>query len=192
MRSVAYPLVAIAALSAAATPAFAQASAPFTGVHVEGLIGGDRIQNGGHNDDVMYGIGGGYDVQLGGALVGIEGEVTDSNNKQCVGARTAADPRLCAKAARDLYVGGRVGKVIGGRTLLYVKAGYTNARFKLTDDDGTNQITLDRTNLNGVRVGAGAEYSITPNSFVKAEYRYSNYEQGFERHQLLGGVGFRF
>ena len=193
MRSFAYPLLAVTGLSAIAAPAVAQqTSAPFTGLHVEGIVGGDRVQNGGHSDDVMYGVGAGYDVQMGGALVGIEGEISDSNNKQCVGARTAADPRLCAKAARDLYVGGRVGKVIGGRTLLYAKAGYTNARFKLTDDDGTNQITLGRTNLDGARVGAGAEYALGSNSYVKAEYRYSNYEQGFERHQVLGGFGVRF
>jgi outer membrane immunogenic protein len=30
------------------------------------------------------------------------------------------------------------------------------------------------------------------NSFAKAEYRYSNYEQGVERHQVMGGFGFRF
>ncbi len=192
MRSVAYPLLAAAAVFGTAAPAFAQAAAPFTGLHVEGIAGGDRIQNDGHSDAFMYGVGAGYDVQMGSALVGIEGEISDSNNKDCSGARTVADPRLCAKAARDLYVGGRVGKVVGGRTLLYAKAGYTNARFKLTDDDGTDEVTLDRTNLNGVRVGAGAEYAVGSNAYVKAEYRYSNYERGFERHQLLGGFGVRF
>jgi outer membrane immunogenic protein len=192
MRSFAYPLLAAAATLAAAAPAFAQEGAPFTGAHVDGIVGWDRLQSNGHNDDVMYGVSGGYDMQMGGALVGIEGEATDSNNKACAGAATVANPRLCAKAARDLYVGGRVGTVVGGRTLLYAKAGYTNARAKLTTDDGTNQITLDRTNLDGVRVGAGAEYMVGPNSFVKAEYRYSNYERGLERHQVLGGFGFRF
>ena len=50
----------------------------------------------------------------------------------------------------------------------------------------------DSANADGVRVGAGAEYAIGPNSYVKAEYRYSNYEGGFERHQALAGFGFRF
>lgn len=190
MRSIAF--LATAAVVAIAAPASAQQSAPFTGARVEGLVGSDRLQNNGHNDDVMYGIAGGYDMQMGGALVGIEGEAADSNNKSCVGAGTALDSRLCAKAARDLYVGGRVGTVIGGRTLLYAKAGYTNARVKLTDDNGSDRITLDRTNLDGVRVGAGAEYAVGPNSFIKAEYRYSNYEAGFERHQAVAGFGFRF
>ena len=192
MRSIAFLATAATAVVAFAAPASAQQSAPFTGARVEGIVGWDRIQGSGRNDDVMYGIAGGYDMQMGSALVGIEGEAADSNNKSCVGAGTALNSRLCAKAARDLYIGGRVGTVVGGRTLLYAKAGYTNARFKLTDDDGSSQITLDRSNLDGIRLGAGAEYAVGPNSFVKAEYRYSNYEQGFSRNQVVAGFGFRF
>lgn len=188
-------LAAPLALAAVAAPAAAQdGAAPFTGVHVEGLAGWDDIRNHGHSNDFMYGIAGGYDVALGnGIRVGIDGEVSDSNNKSCFGAATAADPRLCAKAARDLYVGGRVGKVVaGGRGLLYASAGYTNARMKLTENDGDGQFTLDHTNLDGVRLGVGGEYSLTRNTFLKAEYRYSNYEQGFSRNQLVGGFGVRF
>jgi outer membrane immunogenic protein len=175
-----------------ATPALAQ-EAPFTGARIEGLIGWDRVgANGGHDDNIVYGVAGGFDVARNNLLFGVEGEFNDSNVKSCAGARTAADPRLCAKAARDLYVGGRVGTVIGGSTLLYAKAGYTNARFKLTTDNGTTETTLGATNLDGIRLGAGAEYALGPNSFVKAEYRYSNYEQGLDRNQVVAGFGFRF
>lgn len=192
MRSI---VVAALLAASAATPALAQDSsgkAPFTGARVEGLVGWDRVQNNGHDDGLVYGIGAGYDFQAGGAVVGVEAEATDSGVKQCAGQRTVASPQVCAKAARDLYVGGRVGTVVGGNTLLYAKAGYTNARAKLTSDDGTTRTTLGRTDLDGVRVGVGAEYALGPNSFVKAEYRYSNYEAGFERHQALAGFGFRF
>src|ERR1700761_3409169 len=129
-------LAAPLALAAVAAPAAAQ-EAPFTGVHVDGLAGWDDIRNHGHSNDFMYGIGAGYDVALGNGLrVGIDGEVSDSDNKSCYGATTAADPRVCAKAARDLYVGGRIGQVVaGGRGLLYASAGYTNARVKLTEDE---------------------------------------------------------
>ena len=127
-----------------------------------------------------------------GMLLGIEGEVSDSDARACDGSRSAADPRFCVKAGRDLYVGGRVGTVVGGRSLLYAKAGYTNARVKLTQDGGTGQITLDRTALDGVRVGGGAEVALSQNTFLKAEYRYSNYEAGLERHQVVGGFGVRF
>ena len=186
--------IVVAALFAASTavPALAQDSAPFTGARVEGLAGWDRVQNNGHDDGVQYGIGAGYDFQAGGAVVGIEGEAADSSVRQCTGSRTVADPRFCAKAGRDLYVGGRIGTVVGGKTLLYAKGGYTNAQAKLTSNDGTVQTTLGKTNLDGYRVGAGAEYAIGPRSFVKTEYRYSNYESGFSRHQVVAGFGFRF
>lgn len=190
MRSFALALFLSAA---AATPALAQDQAPFTGPRVEGLIGWDRLQaSGDHDDAIGYGVAAGYDMQMGGALVGVDAEYSDSDTRSCVGARTAADPRLCVKAGRDLYAGGRVGTLVTPSMLLYAKAGYTNAQAKLTSDDGTDQITLDKSNLDGVRVGGGAEYAMGTNSFVKAEYRYSNYEQGVERHQVMGGFGFRF
>ena len=190
MRSFAFALLAA---TAAASPALAQQGAPFTGPRVEGIIGWDRVQaDGAGQDDITYGINAGYDMQMGFGLVGGEVEFTDSDTRSCVGSASVADPELCAKAARDLYVGGRVGTVVGSRALLYAKAGYTNAKFKLTSDDGTTETSFGSSEFDGVRVGAGAEYAVGPNSYVKAEYRYSNYEDGLERHQALGGFGFRF
>lgn len=193
MRSM---FVAALLAAAAASPALAQDGAPpFTGFHVDGLVGWDRLQakGAGHDDGVAYSVGGGYDVQTGMGLVGIEGEVGDSTGKACAGAATAADPRVCAKAGRDLYIGGRLGTVVGdGRTLLYAKAGYANERERFTQDNGAGQVSLGHENLDGVRVGAGAEYSVGPNSFIKTEYRYSNYQDGVSRHQLVAGFGFRF
>jgi outer membrane immunogenic protein len=190
MRCFAYPaLLAFAAVS----PAMAQESAPFTGPRVEGLIGWDRVQSDADKDDAIgYGAAVGYDMQMGGAVVGAEAEYSDSDNRSCVGTTTVADPRICLKTGRDLYAGGRIGTVVGGSTLRYAKAGYTNAQAKLTSDDGTGQITLDKSNLDGVRVGGGAEHALGTNTYVKAEYRYSNYEAGVERHQAMGGFGFRF
>lgn len=193
MRSI---VVAALLAASAAAPALAQGpasdQAPFTGPRVEGLAGWDRVQNNGHDDGVLYGLGAGYDVRTGMGLVGLEGEINDSSVKQCFGSRTVTDPRFCAKAGRDIYVGGRIGTVIGNNTLLYAKAGYTNARAKLTSNDGTGQFTLGKTNLDGVRVGVGAELALDRHSFVKTEYRYSNYEKGFSRNQVVVGFGFRF
>lgn len=176
----------------AASPALAQDRAPFTGFRAEALAGWDRVQSGDHDDDLVWGGGVGYDMQMGSALVGFEGEITDSNNKDCTGAATVPDPRLCLKTARDLYAGGRVGMVMGNSMLLYGKAGYTNLRSKFTSDDGTTETTLSKGDLDGFRIGAGAEYAVGSNMFLKGEYRYSNYEAGVERHQLVAGLGFRF
>lgn len=175
-------LAAVAALTVA-TPALAQDRAPFTGPRAEGVIGYDKVDinvDGVSNPDgLMYGGAIGYDVQLGGLVVGAEGEYTDSDaNISAVGARV--------DAARDLYAGGRVGFATGPG-LLYAKVGYTNARFK-----GTSAGISDSTNLDGVRVGGGMEFAIARNLYAKAEYRYSNYSDDVERHQVVGGVGIRF
>ncbi|GGE87210.1 outer membrane protein [Sphingomonas prati] len=191
MRSVAFAAI-LGSTMLVAAPAMAQTAAPFTGARVEGIVGYDNVKNGDNDDAVMYGVAAGYDMQMNGLVVGIEGEAADSDVRQCDGLQSAVSPRFCAKAGRDLYAGARVGTVVGGRTLLYAKAGYTNAQFKLTSDNGTSETTLGKTNLDGIRAGVGAEYAVGPNSYVKAEYRYSNYEDGFTRNQAVAGFGFRF
>lgn len=180
-------IAALVASTAIAAPAFAQGTASatgFSGAHIEAIGGWDRVQGEDrHDNGALYGANAGYDLQRGNTVFGIEGEVSDSTQKKQLGTVTE-------KASRDLYVGGRVGYVVGGNNLLYVKAGYTNARFKV---DGTaTGVTLADGNLDGVRVGAGIEHQLSNRAFVKTEYRYSNYEQGVSRNQLLAGIGLRF
>jgi outer membrane immunogenic protein len=177
-----------------AAPAYAQDGAPFSGVRVEGLVGYDTTEVEGIDaDGLMYGLGVGFDHQAGRMVVGVEGEATETELRECVDAVIVPADTLCAQVGRDLYAGGRVGAVVGSSTLLYAKAGYTNARVKTQYDTGvvgTEARTAE--NLDGVRVGAGLEFAFGGNAFAKAEYRYSNYEQGFDRHQGLVGVGLRF
>lgn len=193
MRSVAFAALLAATV---ATPAFAQdeANTTFTGGHIEVIGGYDNLRSGGSGDGgITYGIAGGFDFQAGGAVIGIEGEAADSTVKDCERDVLLINDRLCAIAKRDLYAGGRVG-FVAGNTLIYGKAGYTNLRVGAEFDDGTAAGAAnfsDSSNLDGLRVGAGAEFTVS-NFLVKAEYRYSNYEQGLERHQVVAGVGIRF
>lgn len=172
--------------AAAAAPALAQdatTSPTFTGAHVEAIGGWDRLQGqSSHDDGVLYGVGAGYDIQRGGIVLGVEGEASDSTQKENTGG-------LTEHASRDLYAGGRVGIVVGGNNLLYAKAGYTNARYGVS---GIGTDTFAHGNLDGARVGAGVEHALGSHAFVKAEYRYSNYEQGVSRNQVVAGVGLRF
>lgn len=167
-----YAAALVAAVSAA--PAFAQDAAPaFNGGHIEAIGGYDSISGGGDSESgVAFGIAGGYDFRSGGAVFGIEAEATES---------TIEDAGV--EAGRDLYVGGRVGGVVGGNGLLYVKAGYTNARASF---GGTG------VNFDGLRAGAGVEWLVGRNVSLRAEYRYSNYEQDLSRNQGVVGLGFRF
>lgn len=180
MKTVIFAATAAAALSLSA-PAMAQDYAPFTGPRAEVIVGYDKLDTNdgviGNPDGLLYGAALGYDFQAGNVVLGIEGEVTESTGKtEFVG--------FDVDVARDLYVGGRVGVAMDAGSLLYAKAGYTNARLS-TDGAGGD-------NGDGVRVGAGVEYKVGGQLYLKGEYRYSNYEGDVERHQVVGGLGIRF
>lgn len=166
----------------AATPAFAQGDAQaFRGAHVEAVTGYDHISGAGGEDGILYGIGGGYDFRTNNVVLGIEGEVLESTAGECVG-------NLCVDASRDFYIGGRIGAVVAPRVLVYGKVGYSNARVDVTQNN-----VGDHTNLDGIRAGAGVEMQFRNSPLsLRAEYRYTNYESGVERHQGTLGLAFRF
>ncbi len=192
-------LIAAAAAATFATPAFAQDApppGPTSGFHIEAIAGYDASSIQGEDDGgVVYGLGAGYDFRIGRALLGIQGEVTESTNDGCITDVVNVGDSFCAAASRDFYVGGRAGMTVGRNLLLYAGLGYTNARFELDYDDGTpggaGDFSLSN-HLDGVRVSGGGELGIGRNAFLRAEYRYSNYEQGADRSQFVGGFGFRF
>lgn len=181
-----------------ASPAYAQTDAGrFGGGHIE-VIGGidfaraevdeEEDEEGGSTSSKggLYGIAGGFDFASGTGLVfGVEGEISESTTDFC-------EAGLCIDASRDLYVGGRVGTVVQDTALLYLKGGYTRARIELTASGDEDTEELDSTNLDGLRVGAGVEWNTGSPILVKVEYRYSNYESDFSRHQGLIGLGIRF
>lgn len=185
----------------AVTPALAQERAPFTGPRVEALIGYDNLRDGTDGDTdrrsgLAYGGAVGYDVQAGGMVVGVEGEIIGATTKARSTSLLVPGDRLQLNAKRDLYAGARVGYAVTPLTLVYAKAGYTNARFETRYDNAT-VATVNNRNQGGYRLGAGAEHSLSPNTYVKAEYRYSDYgSRNFgidpSRHQLMAGVGLRF
>jgi len=179
-----------------ATPALAQDNPNLGGFHVDGIVGWDRssIQNE-HANGVTYGVGAGYDFRSGNAIFGVEAEASDSTADRSVTGAVIAGDSLRVRAGRDLYVGGRVGFGVGSNSLIYAKAGYTNARFRADYDDGTAATAADfvqRTNLDGIRAGVGAQIGVGSRAYLRTEYRYSNYQDGVDRHQVVGGFGVRF
>jgi outer membrane immunogenic protein len=194
MRKFAFAALCLAATIA--TPALAQDNPHLGGFHVDGIVGWDRssIQNE-HANGVTYGVGAGYDFRAGNAIFGVEAEASDSTADRTATGAVIAGDSLRVRAGRDLYIGGRAGFGVGSNSLLYVKAGYTNARFRADYDDGTVATVNDftqRTNLDGVRAGVGAQIGVGSNAYLRTEYRYSNYQDGVDRHQVVGGFGVRF
>ncbi len=206
MRKLVFAAAAATVGAAIAAPAMAQTEAPFSGPRVEVLAGWDHVNGneGGQadgRDGFTYGGAVGYDARIGGnAVLGIEGEIDGSTTKARAYDLVNANDSFRLKAGRDIYVGGRLGYVVSPQTMIYAKAGYTNARFNARYYDGTSNVYYDARNLDGYRLGAGVEYSVTPTAYIKGEYRYSHYgrtddgvyDTNVDRHQIMAGVGMRF
>ena len=188
-------LVACAAFAALATPASAAVT---SGGRVEVIAGWDHgsvdftdfgIADDIDSDGIVFGIGAGYDFALGtGTAIGIDVEASESTGDiDVTDGATSAE----ISVGRDLYVGGRLTFAAGANANVYVKAGYTNARIHATVTDGFDIIS-DSANADGVRGGIGAQFGLGRNLYLGGEYRYSNYEADFSRHQLVGTLGLRF
>lgn len=177
------------ALGTLATPALA---ADFTGPRIEAHVGWDRVGIDSralgvddHEDGIAYGAGLGYDFALTDTVIaGVEANIDFFDTDYGATA-------IGLEAKRDFDISARLGKKLTDNALFYVKAGYTNARLKASATSGGITVS-DAENGDGVRVGAGLEYALTDNFYAKTEYRYSNYEGGFSRNQVLAGIGFRF
>lgn len=201
-------ILATAAVAALfATPAFAQEKSNFGGIKVGALVGYDSVSveiddEDGSKDGVLYGITAGYDADLGSAIVGVEAEVSDSSTKQRAFDLLVLGDSAKLSAGRDLYIGARAGFVVNPTLMVYAKAGYTNARAKLSYDDGDGFGFSGSDELDGYRLGAGLEYAHQSGYFARLEYRYSDYGNykydGFDtgisasRHQVAVTGGFRF
>lgn len=182
MKKILFASGALATLLAA-TPAFAQEVAAPVGPRIEALVGYDKVKALGESDGgALFGVGAGYDFAVGnGISLGADVEATESTQKE--GDEDIAQ----VKAGRDLYAGGRVSFAVSPNANLYVKGGYTNARFKATDG-----VDTAAENFDGYRLGAGGQLGIGGKAYVGSEYRYSNYDDGLKRHQLAVTVGTRF
>ena len=213
-------LILAASSAAMAVPAAAQDES-FTGPWIGGVAGYDINKAGSTVDDdvneerdesvegLMYGAAAGYDYDMGNLVVGAEAELTDSEADTEYEGTPETFGLGSVDAGRDIYVGARLGYKVQPNTLVYGKAGYTNARYNYVGTDGTTDYSVNL-DTDGYRVGAGVEQRLGTNAFGRLEYRYSNYSEGeldFEtenvadsdrfdidtdRHQVVGTVGWRF
>ncbi len=220
----------VAALLAgfAASPAWAQEEEEhFEGPRVEALFGYDQAKAGleatdefdGDAEDIFYGAAIGYDFQSGMLMYGAEAEIAGSGlsyeesvtDLDVDGTLLSGSGRI--DSSTEYYIGARAG-LVGGRSALYVKAGYAMSGIDI-DLDGTVDDVPESFNgdvdLDGLRLGVGAEYKVNDLILIKAEYRYTDYsganieamgqsvsvgdvfeEVNLERHQAVVGVGLRF
>lgn len=126
------------------------------------------------------GVQGGYNYQIGWAVIGIEGDFSWADVKgSAPGVAGARIGGLSAKVDNVASVAGRIGGTVD-RALLYIKGGVGGARDKYTCPAGivgagcafgvnTPAVSYNRT---GPMVGAGVEYAFTSNWSGKVEYDF--------------------
>lgn len=135
----------------------------FTGVRVEVTAGVDDAINNADVTDVTYGATVGVDFPVGEKFTaGVEANVDNAFDRRDVGASV------------------RVGYVAFDNVLLYSKAGYSNYKDAFSRE------------LDGLRVGGGVEVNVSENTFVGAEYRYTDFEANTGKHGVFARLGLRF
>jgi len=196
----------LAIASAFAAPALAQDAAPgadvaFDGPYIAAMAGYDKVRidtpvGNGSDDGVLFGGVIGFDKNINGLVLGVEGEYSDSNLKESVSNVFVAGDRASLKTGRDLYAGIRIGGEVVPGVMLYGKGGYTNAQVKASYDDGFDVVRASD-ELDGYRLGAGVEATVR-GLLGRLEYRYSDYGNykgsGLkpDRHQVAAMIGYRF
>ncbi len=190
-------LAAIVAGSASA-PALAQggpyvgAIAGYEGIEVESSDGSFSADA----SSAVYGVNVGYDLSLGNAFVGVEGELSTSGGStefpdSFSGARDSLD------AGGQYYLGARAGVALTPGIAAYGKIGYTS----LSTEAFTSSGTLDelKENTGGIRYGAGLQVQLPGPLEGRLEYRRSSYKDVNDANfgeattnQLVAGMGLRF
>ena len=171
-------------------------AADFNGGHIAILGGWDssRYQDDSRGIDKTvsgfgFGLASGYDFQVSpGAILGFGASTILSSID---GTRTNGADSYKVTVKRDVELAVRAGGIVDDTALLYVKAGYDNAKVKVHSDIAGVDDSYSRTK-GGFRAGAGVEYAFAEKIAGVIEYRFSSYGSGFTRNQILAGIGFRF
>ena len=195
-------LFALTALAAAvtATPAMAQSTGGlyvgalggYEGIDVESADGTATASA----DSAVYGVTAGYDLSLGSAFVGVEGELSTSGGdtrfpSSFTGARDSLD------ANGQYYLGARAGFALTPGIAAYGKVGYTSLSTKAFTSSGSLSELED--NAGGLRFGGGVQVQLPGPLEARLEYRRSRYKDVVDgtygdanTDQVVAGVGVRF
>lgn len=199
-------LIAMAALTAGlvAAPAMAQddsgapggffigALAGYEGIEVEssdGSISADA-------NSAVYGVNAGFDLGLGNAFVGVEGELSTSGGSTRF-PDSFGGAREGLEANGQYYIGARAGVALTPGIAAYGKVGYTALDTRAFTESGS--LGELEENTDGLRFGGGLQIQLPGPLEARIEYRRSNYKdladtgQGdASTDQVVAGLGLRF
>lgn len=179
------------------SPALAQ-----SGLHIGAIGGYEGIDvesaDGSVSADAssaVYGVNVGYDLGLGSAFVGVEGELsTSGGSTEFPDSFPAARDRLDTEG--QYYVGARAGVALTPGIAAYGKFGYTSISTRAFTSSGS----LDELeeNSGGLRYGAGVQVQLPGPLEARVEYRRSRYKDVGDAsygeattNQLVAGLGIR-
>lgn len=182
-----------------AAPAMAQDGGLYVGV-LAGYEGIDVDSDDGavsaEADSSVYGITAGYDLSLGNAFVGIEGELAKSDG-------TATFPTSFGGARESLssdaqyYIGARAGVALTPGIAAYGKVGYTSIDVNAFTESGS--LSELEENASGFRFGGGVQVALPGPLEARLEYRRSQYDDidgtdygDAASDQVVAGIGVRF
>lgn len=96
---------------------------------------------------------------------------------------------LQSKLSNQWALGGRAGVIVTPGTLLFVKAGYTQADEAINISGFGSSANLWKATKGGYEVGGGFESSLGSGWFVRGEYDYSDYGSTTIASTTVPGVG---
>ena len=189
-------------LAMIATPAMAQETNAPGGLSVSVLAGyeGLDVESGDGSvtadaDSAVYGLAAGYDLSLGNAFVGVEGEYSASGGATEF-PNSFAGARDGLEADGQYYLGARAGLALTPGIAAYGKIGYTALDTRSFTTAGSFSDIEE--NATGLRFGGGIQVELPGPLEARVEYRRSRYDDiggdvgDATTDQLVAGVGFRF
>lgn len=199
-------LIAMAALGASlvAAPAAAQDDSGAPGGFFVGALAGYegidvKSSDGSISADAssaVYGVNAGFDLNLGNAFVGVEGEISTSDGSPRF-PDSFGGAREGLETSGQYYLGARAGVALTPGIAAYGKVGYTALDTRAFTESGS--LGELEENADGLRFGGGLQVQLPGPLEARVEYRRSNYNdladagQGdASTDQVVAGIGLRF
>jgi outer membrane immunogenic protein len=198
MKTVFAGMIAAALLAPVAAQAQDGERSPLAGAHIGVDVVRDSLeanQPTSTRDTDRRGFGGrvnvGYDAVIGniamiGAEIGIGKGGRTADQASLAGGRYKVDPGLTYDATA------RLGIAPGGGFALYGRAGY---RWLRTEQSVTGQTLGNfsrKLTEKGFTYGGGAEYAVSPNFSLRAEFNHTNFSKDLRQNKISMGAAFRF
>ena len=177
-------------------PYQAQPAGTWTGFYA-GVVGGYDWghKKGGANatygalNGGQLGVTGGYNMQFGQVVAGVEGDMSWSNADATRGTNKS-------ELRNEATLRARAGLAVDASTLLYVTGGYAGANLKRENNTPASNSEWH----NGYALGAGLEYAFTRSVTGKAEYMHTDLgnssggalKTGLTQNGVRMGVNYRF